>query len=232
MSVPAYPPHIEHLPTISDGSNRMAVHRQWYDKNRAKKLAQNRAWERRNAKWRRLYLCRNARQWYHSHPARARANTRRYYLLHRTQKNSRRNQQLKLARATNPGVRIRYNLRTRLATLLSKGGRKRFSLSRQVLLYTGDQLRAHLRRQFTRAMTWGNYGVYWEVDHRKPCADFDLTILSQCRRCFALRNLRPLPLKENRGRYNATRRNGATNRPRTTKITTPQTPTRSSNNRP
>ena len=56
---------------------------------------------------------------------------------------------------------------------------------------------------YTPAMTWANYAEYWEIDHIKPCADFDLTRLEECRVCFALANLRPLPLPIHRSRYHA-----------------------------
>jgi hypothetical protein len=62
-------------------------------------------------------------------------------------------------------------------------------------------VRAHLEKQFTPEMSWGNFGAYWEVDHIIPCWKFDLTILDQCRRCFALANLRPLEKRKNCGRH-------------------------------
>jgi hypothetical protein len=206
--------------------------RRWYVQNRVRKLRQNRVWERRNAKWRRNYLRRKALHWYHSHRARARANCRRYYRLNKSRKNSRRNLLLKAARRRDPGLRIRYNLRMRLATLLRRGGVKRFSISGQVLLYTGDELRAHIEKQFSPLMTWSNYAIYWEIDHSRPCADFDLTDLVQARKCFALPNLRPLPLKINRGRYNATQAGTRRIHSRILKLLSPQPPKMPRDRRP
>jgi hypothetical protein len=54
-------------------------------------------------------------------------------------------------------------------------------------------------------MSWANYATYWEIDHIKPCSDFDLTRLEECVICFALENLRPLTLLINRGRYHTGR---------------------------
>ncbi len=118
---------------------------------------------------------------------------------------------MKAARANDPGKRLRYNLRTRVSVLLrkallQKGMTKSFSVSRDVLGYTGAELRAHLESQFTRKMNWANYASYWEVDHIIECARFDLTDLGQCRSCFALENLRPLRIKRNRSRFHAERR--------------------------
>ncbi len=185
--------------------------KQWYALNRARKLAKARQWEERNKGTRIPYLRQRARDWYHAHPGRARATGQRYYLAHKGEKNGRRNELMKLARAQNPGLRVRYNLRSRLANLLHMDGRRGFSITRQVLLYTPAQLRQHLEQQFTGGMTWDNYGRggFWEVDHIRPCAEFDLTNLKEAQRCFALENLRPLVQGDNRGRYHAERKGAA-----------------------
>lgn len=54
-------------------------------------------------------------------------------------------------------------------------------MSKNVLGYTVAELSAHLAKQFTPKMHWPNYATYWEVDHIKECAQFDLTNLDQCR---------------------------------------------------
>jgi hypothetical protein len=156
--------------------------------------------------WRLEYLRRKAREWHHKHPERSRANTKKYYLENKGRKNSRRNELFKVARANDPGTRILLNFRSRLSTLIHRGEAKTFSISKGILLYTGAELRAHLEKQFTPQMNWANYAKYWEVDHIKECARFDLTDLQQCRECFALKNLRPLEITTNRSRYCAARR--------------------------
>jgi len=175
--------------------------RQWYRKHRARKLAQNRTWAQNHTAQRQLYLRAKALQWYYGHHQRAKASNRSWYQRHKAKKNARRNQQMKAARARNPGIRTRYNLRTRLSNLIRQSGPKKFSVSRDVFLYTAAQLKSHLEKQFTFAMTWANYAKYWEIDHIRPCADFDLTRLEECLVCFALKNLRPLPRPINRSRY-------------------------------
>lgn len=51
--------------------------------------------------------------------------------------------------------------------------------------------RAYLEKQFKPGMTWENYGA-WHVDHKRPCAKFDLTDPAQQRECFHYTNLQPL----------------------------------------
>jgi hypothetical protein len=59
------------------------------------------------------------------------------------------------------------------------------------------ELRAHFEALFQSGMSWENHGAVWEIDHRNPCASFDLTDLEQRRACFHHSNLRPLLRKEN-----------------------------------
>lgn len=56
---------------------------------------------------------------------------------------------------------------------------------------------AHLEKQFTKDMNWGNYGSFWSLDHRKPCSSFDLTNPEDQKKCFNWSNLQPLPITEN-----------------------------------
>jgi len=50
----------------------------------------------------------------------------------------------------------------------------------------------HLERNWRPGMSWENHGIDWEIDHRNPCASFDLTDPEQRRKCFHWLNQRPL----------------------------------------
>lgn len=58
-------------------------------------------------------------------------------------------------------------------------------------------LKNHMEKQFTHEMTWENYGTYWHIDHRIPCASFNLSTIEEQKRCFHWSNLQPLEAKEN-----------------------------------
>ena len=68
--------------------------------------------------------------------------------------------------------------------------------------YTIEQLRQHIESQFTPEMNWSNYGTYWELDHITPRFKFYYESYDdeQFKQCWALSNLRPLTIKENRER--------------------------------
>jgi hypothetical protein len=57
-------------------------------------------------------------------------------------------------------------------------------------------LKQYLESQFKSGMSWSNYGK-WHVDHIRPCASFDLTKVSEQKKCFHYTNLQPLWAEEN-----------------------------------
>lgn len=64
-----------------------------------------------------------------------------------------------------------------------------------------EHLRKHLEQQFQPGMTWANMGSYWEIDHIRPCASFDLRRADEQRRCFHFSNLQPLTVGQNRRKH-------------------------------
>ena len=66
------------------------------------------------------------------------------------------------------------------------------------------QLYNYIESQFETWMTWDNLGIYdpngpksWQIDHRRPCDNFDLNDEEQKYMCFHWTNLQPLYSKEN-----------------------------------
>lgn len=91
-----------------------------------------------------------------------------------------------------PEKRLTNSLRSRLHQLL-KG-----HVGKSALLgCTGAHLRAWLESQFTKRMTWENYGTYWHIDHIHPLSSYDLTDPEQRRIACNWTNLRPLEAKKN-----------------------------------
>ena len=96
---------------------------------------------------------------------------------------------------TDPLFRITHLLRSRLWGALKGISKARSTLS--LLGCSVQYLKEHLEKQFKSRMTWKNYGA-WHIDHRKPCASFDLSKPSEQLKCFNYRNLQPLWAEENR----------------------------------
>lgn len=99
-------------------------------------------------------------------------------------------------RQSDPGFRLRMNLRHRIWTALAGGIKS--GATADLVGCSMEELRLHLERQFLPGMSWENYGKHgWHVDHVKPCASFDLTDPEQQRQCFHYSNLQPLWAADN-----------------------------------
>jgi hypothetical protein len=70
--------------------------------------------------------------------------------------------------------------------------------------YGTEELKKHIEQQFTEMMSWENYGMYWEIDHIIPVASFKINTPTDVdfKKCWALSNLRPLSVSENRSKKN------------------------------
>lgn len=118
-------------------------------------------------------------------------------------------------RKRNPEYGNEYTLRRRSESIQYKlAGNLRSRLRQAIALdaKTGsavsdlgcsiDELKIHLESQFTTGMSWDNYGSVWEIDHVIPLYTFDLTDRAQLLKACNHLNLRPLGVRENRGRCN------------------------------
>lgn len=95
---------------------------------------------------------------------------------------------------TDINFRLKFNLRSRIRKVL-KGKNK--SLNTMFLIGCEiDYLMFHIQEQFTRGMNWDNYGA-WHIDHKLPCAKFDLSKKSEQLKCFNYTNLQPLWAEDN-----------------------------------
>lgn len=97
-------------------------------------------------------------------------------------------------RRENVSYRLMANAGRRVRMMLKTGGG-----STRHLPYSAEQLRTHLEKQFSKGMTWENYGSYWHVDHIVPVSSFSPKD-HQCAEfiaCWRLSNLRPLKAFDN-----------------------------------
>lgn len=95
-------------------------------------------------------------------------------------------------------TKIARALRTKIWNALKHG--KAVAVVEQLVGCSLSNFRAHLESRFTSGMDWGNYGE-WEIDHRIPCAAFDLADGNDRRKCFHYSNLQPLWRTDNRRKW-------------------------------
>lgn len=96
-------------------------------------------------------------------------------------------------RKTDTNYRILSNLRTRILIAIKDSKSNKCTGTTKLLGCTIPELRKHLERQFLPGMSWNNWGLHgWHIDHRIPCACFDLSFPNQQKECFNYKNLRPM----------------------------------------
>lgn len=89
----------------------------------------------------------------------------------------------------------KHRLRQRVRDALRGHGRKAVA-TEKLLGCTFTTLVAHLESLFTKGMTWDNMNM-WHIDHKIPCAAFDLHHVEQQYICFWYLNLQPMWAEEN-----------------------------------
>lgn len=69
--------------------------------------------------------------------------------------------------------------------------------------YTLEELKKHFEKQFIFGMSWENMGI-WHIDHVIPIAAFNFTKPDDIdfKRCWAIKNLRPLWREDNAIKHN------------------------------
>ena len=132
-----------------------------------------------------------------ANPERHRSYSRKHAQKHRAKiTDSVRNR-----RHNDPSFKIASNLRGRINSALKAQGAIKSSSLWEVLGCDKQTLILHLESQFTEGMTWQNHTTDgWHIDHRKPCAAFDLTNVEEQKLCFHYTNLQPLWSKENQSK--------------------------------
>lgn len=100
-------------------------------------------------------------------------------------------------RSAPPEKKIVWNLRTRVWKALKLNQATKSETTLSLIGCSVEELRCYIASLFRPGMSWENYGQ-WELDHKRPCASFDLTDPNQQKICFHYSNLQPLWRTENR----------------------------------
>jgi hypothetical protein len=109
------------------------------------------------------------------------AERRREYMRNYEKQRKQSDQSYRLSRV------FRVRVREALA-----GRCKHFNTS-ELIGCSVEELKKHIESQFEPGMTWKNHTFRgWHLDHRIPCASFDLSIPEQQKQCFHYSNLQPL----------------------------------------
>ena len=157
---------------------------QWYC--RACRGVLGRAWYRANREKSRERQHRSHRR----HIEKRHATARKYYENNRDKLRIRARER----RQGDINVRLRWNLRSRLASAIRRGYKAGSAVRDLGCLII--ELKAYLAAMFSTGMSWDNYGT-WEIDHIRPLASFDLANSEQVKEACHYTNLQPLWAKDN-----------------------------------
>lgn len=133
------------------------------------------------------------RNYYQDNKEEIRRKGNAYYALNRSRLIARQQVRRRERYKSDPEYRIHCALRNRLRRAAS--GNKKYSVSK-LIGCSFSELRKHLESLFKPGMSWENHGE-WHIDHKLPCAFFNLQSKDQQKRCFHYTNLQPLWAKDN-----------------------------------
>lgn len=114
--------------------------------------------------------------------------------LHRERRNHNTRKWMLERRKNDVSFKLRKYLSTRICLAIGKSWCSKSTMD--LIGCSLEHLKIHLANQFQPGMSWSNYGQ-WHVDHRRPCASFDLSVAVQQKKCFHYTNLQPLWAKDN-----------------------------------
>ena len=117
------------------------------------------------------------REWYYKNKDRVRANQRIY--------------EREGAYRNSLHFKIKDGMRKRILEVLKRDGGKKTQRTMKLVGCTVEELKQHIEKQFKPGMSWKKRHLF-HIDHIIPCASFDLTKLSQQKKCFHYTNLQPL----------------------------------------
>jgi len=174
------------------------ANKRWYEANKDKVAEQGRRWREEN-KDRKSEV---NKRWYRENKERHLGRAKLYYKNNkekitkinlawksRNQQKMReyKNEWMRERRIKDPDFKMMEKMRGMIArTLANKTER-----TQDVLGYTASDLRTHLERQFTKGMTWDNYGD-WHIDHIYPISKFIDEGTTDPKKINCLSNLRPM----------------------------------------
>ena len=174
--------------------------KKWYENNREKKLKKNKEWvEKNKEKYKKI------RYEYRQKPEikeKIRKVAKKWDKNHSEQKNERMRKYRNKVKNT-----ISFRLKNMMSAAIyhSLKRNKKGHRWEKLVGYTVDKLREHIEMQFEPWMNWDNWGILnnnknkWQIDHIRPISSFDITD-EKCenfRKCWSLKNLRPLKASEN-----------------------------------
>jgi hypothetical protein len=150
--------------------------------------------DRRNWKWKTANAC-----WSRDPETKAAIALAKYYANHEENKKKRADYAKKryYKYKHTAEFKLRQIMRNVISRIARKTKSKKSRKTNEYLGCTFQEARGWIEKQFRRGMSWENHGK-WEIHHKIPLAEWDLTDPQQLVRATHFTNLQPLWRQENR----------------------------------
>ena len=164
----------------------------WWDGKRLVNLEQRKEYNDKYYKTRNKEI----KEYRKTHKKERKEYNEKYRKTHKKERNKKRRDRYK----NDPNYRMSRLLRARFRQALKSQKTKKTTSVFKLTSCSIAFLREYLSDQFEEeGMTWKNQGE-WHIDHRKPCARFNLVNEEDQLKCFHYTNLQPLWGPENMGK--------------------------------
>jgi hypothetical protein len=110
------------------------------------------------------------------------------------------NERAQERRRIDPAYLMNQRLRARLRKILISKNTKKTTTMYDLLGCSVHEFKIYIERQFIGDMCWTLRN--FELDHKIPCAFFDLTLIDDQRKCFHYTNFQPLKPEDNSKKSN------------------------------
>lgn len=180
--------------------------RRYRKENKEKIKEYNRKYREQNKEKVLLYFKEYNKKWYIEHKKERTEYNKKYKednkdRIAKTNKEYYKNNKDKLIynalnrRRCNTDIKLKHLIATKIGKWL-KGNKDLHTLD-YIPFNDISELKTHLESQFDDIMNWDNHGTYWHIDHIIPQSLYDFSDLTEIKKCWDLRNLRPLEAMEN-----------------------------------
>ncbi len=127
------------------------------------------------------------------HRNKNRKKDRKYYTNNREELIKKKSKYITERIKNDTEFKIIMRCRTRLNRIIKIKGIRKHKHTTELIGCSVKELKIYIESQFSKGMTWENYGVNgWHIDHIIPCDAFDLTKPEEQCKCFYYTNLQPL----------------------------------------
>jgi hypothetical protein len=136
-----------------------------------------------------------SKRYYEEHSEEHHERTKRWVEKNKERYRKLENERTKTRRKNDPTFRISKIMRQHLHRLINEYSK---DVIEKEVGYTSQELRKHIENQWDAHMNWDNYGILWEIDHKKSFKSFFEEGETRSRVINSLDNLRPLEVSKNR----------------------------------